>query len=44
MMCPAPEPGLQKKFEYFYGGYNYATNTKKYITFEEPSTELHVMN
>ena len=36
-MCPTPGPAIQKKFDYFYQAYNYATNTSKYMTFEEPT-------
>lgn len=34
-MCPTPGPAIQKKFDYFYQAYNYATNTAKYMTFDD---------
>ena len=38
-MVPIPGPELQKKFEFFYGPYNYVANTKKFITFDDYEPE-----
>ena len=40
-MCPTPEPNLCKKFEFFYGPYNFVANTKKFLTFDEYSIGNH---
>lgn len=34
-MCPTPEPDLYKKFEFFYGPYNFIANTQKYLTYDD---------
>jgi hypothetical protein len=39
MMSPTPEPKLYKKFEYFYGPYNFVANTRKYLTFDDYENE-----
>ena len=33
-ICPVPAENLQEKFKYFYGPYNYAINTGKYMSFD----------
>ena len=35
LMCPTPEPSICKKFEFFYGPYNFVANTKKFLTFDD---------
>lgn len=38
-MCPTPELDLYKKFEYFYAPYNFTVNTRKYLTFGDPTED-----
>ena len=38
MMNPTPEINI-KKFDYFYKPYNFACNTKKFITYQNQETQ-----
>jgi hypothetical protein len=39
-MCPTPNEDLFKKFEFFYAPYNYRTNIKKYLTYNEDEDQV----
>ena len=39
-MVPVPHYSLHKKYAYFYDPYSQACNTKKFMTFSEPDTQV----